>query len=589
MMRKYYETISKICHLLTTKQIFMFFIILFLALLAAFLETVGVSVIIPLANVLIQPSKLMENKYIGFVAGKVNAQTQSEYIMLVVVGVVLVYIIKNVYLIFYSWAKNKYAFKIQRELSIEMIKSYTNRGYKYFTLHNYSELNQGINGDIFNIYYVILGLTNAITQLAIICCICAFLCYSDWQLALMIIITVLICLFFIICIFRKKMQNAGKKVRYYSILTNQRFKEMVLGIKEVIAMRKQLYYVNLYERLTIRRQKYELTQNVASEIPPYLIEAICITGIMTVIGIRIGSISDREMFVSSLAAFAVGAFKILPSVGAISSSLNLVASTSASLDAVYENIDEARKINGNNSIYLNNKSIIDIHFEDKIEIRNIVFSHDPSKGKILKGVAFEIEKGDSVAIIGESGAGKTTVADLILGLYHPDEGEIIIDGKSVYDIPDAWAKMVGFVPQNIYLADSTIIENVAFGEEREDIDEAYAIECMKKAKIYNFISDLPEGVETKVGESGMRLSGGQRQRIGIARALYHKPEILILDEATSALDNETECNVMESVESLQGTMTLIIIAHRLSTVKKCNKIYEIKDGYAIERRYEDLV
>lgn len=589
MIKKYIDIIKKTRKLLSKQQIRLFYLLIVLALLAAALETIGVSAIIPLTEVFVSPEGIMQEGYLS----KLNFlrdMNSAQVCKFVIFCVIIIYLIKDLFLIFYAFFKNKYAFKVQRELSIEMVKSYLNRGYNFFTMHNYAELNQGINGDIFNIYYVIIGLTNAITQCVVIIFICAFLFMSDWRLASFLFAGVVLCLLLVVFVFRRSMYRAGQKVRYYSILTNKKFKEMVLGIKDVITMRKQRFYLDVYEELTIKRQRYELVQNVGTEIPTHIIEGICVTGIMLVLSVIVNSVDNREMFISTLAAFALGSFKILPAIGNVSSALNLISSTAASIDAVYENILTARDINKIESmIEMKDDCRFKNHlFSDGIQIKNVTFSYIPDQRIILSDVSFFIAKGSSVALIGESGAGKSTLADIMLGLYPLSNGSVNMDDININSIPNLWARTIGVVPQHIYLSDESVLENVAFGEKKEDINIELVVDCLKKAKAYSFVSELPLGLDTEVGESGIRLSGGQRQRIGIARALYHNPEILILDEATSSLDNDTESSVMEAIESLHGSITLIIIAHRLSTVEKCDKIFEIKNGKAIERKYDDL-
>ena len=587
-------------------------------LITAVLETLGVSIIIPLADAIIQPEVLKENKYFSYFATMLGIGENADVVKLVIIAVIVIYISKNCYLVFTTWLKNKYVYMVQRELSVEMLKSYSKRGYKYFAEHNFAEINCGVFLDVTEVNVMLIGFINATTRFIIICTICVFLCCTNWQIALFVMLAVVLCLLLIVGVFKKRMQRTGEKVRHYSILGNQKLKDMVLGIKEVMAMQKQDSYVSRYEELTAECNKYEVIRNVGSEIPIYLIEAICVTVMMAVVGVLISKVDDKQSFITILAAFVVGAFRILPSLGVISASLNMVSAYSANVNSVYENITEARKINSeiqkirsdvnringigidsDNSLYDtagedNSKEDTSqeenrIKFSEAISVNNLSFSHNAKQGKVLNDLNLTIECGSSVAIVGESGAGKSTLADLLLGLYRPDEGSILVDGINIADIPLEWSRLIGFVPQSIYLSDATIIENVAFGERCEKIDEVRVIECLKKAKLYDFVKELPEGLSTRVGESGMRLSGGQRQRVGIARALYHNPEILILDEATSALDNDTESAVMEAIESLQGAMTMIIIAHRLTTVRNCDRIYEIKDGKAVVREYEELI
>ena len=345
-------------------------------------------------------------------------------------------------------------------------------------------------------------------------------------------------------------------------------------------MHKQKYFINEYEKKYIERQYPVIGKTVAAESPAYLIEAVCVMGLVLAVCFKALGAQDTTILVSQLASFAVGAFRILPSLGRISSSFNQVVFSLPNLEDAYQNFQAARKKSAeSHSIEL--PADTEIRLMQQIEIRDVVWQYEGTEKKVLKGVNLIIKKGQSVAFIGQSGAGKTTLADIILGLLYPQQGKVLLDGEhDIHQIPTQWSKLIAFVPQTVYLMDDTIRNNVAFGVDEKEIIDEQIWSVLEQAQLKDFVEELPDGLDTLIGERGVRFSGGQRQRIAIARALYTNPDILILDEATSALDNETETAVMEAIERLQGHKTLIIIAHRLTTVKKCDMIYEIKNGVA---------
>ena len=282
------------------------------------------------------------------------------------------------------------------------------------------------------------------------------------------------------------------------------------------------------------------------------------------------------------------AFRILPAISRITGYVNLLIFERPRLEGAYENIKTSRDYmktldNSNKS----NEMGKDLLFERNLKVDNISWKYDEMTGDVLHNLSIEIRKGQSIGIIGESGSGKSTLSDILLGLYKPQCGNVTVDGYSIFDIPYAWSKMMGYVPQTVYLLDDTIRNNVAFGE--NDINDDDVWKALEKASLKKYVENLPDGLDTLVGEGGIKFSGGQRQRIAIARALFTKPSILILDEATSALDNETESAVMEAIESLQGTITMIIIAHRLSTIRNCDRIFEISEGRAIEVKKDKFI
>lgn len=591
MVRKIIDALRRLFQILNRNQKILGIMVLVCSFIAAILETLGVSVIVPLVNALLQPEQLFEVSYVRMITDFLGIHTNAGLILMIISAVILIYILKNLFFIFCAWIKAKYACKVQRECSVYMMQSYMNRGYTFFLNRNVNELRQGVFDDVTSLYQIISGLLMAVTQLMIATFICIYMCFADWQIALGVILSAFLCLLIVFVFFRRRMLQAGVRYRTYSILASQALLQAFQGIKEVLVMRKQKFFVKEFEENTVKRQNATVVQTIGGEIPAYIIEAVCIIGIMVILGIRIVHMPNPESFVAVLASFAIGAFRILPALGKISNAINIISGSMPGLNAVYENIVEARKYNDNfyNTEVEDEEQYRDLTFEKSVSIQDLTFSYNSEQQKVLNKLSLEVLKGQSVAFVGESGAGKSTLADLVLGVLVPDEGEVLLDNINIRKIPVLWGKLIGYVPQSIYLSDTSICKNVAFGIEESEIDEDSVKTALEKAELLDFVEGLPNGIHTKVGDRGVRLSGGQRQRIGIARALYHDPEILILDEATSALDNETEKSVMEAIDSLHGKMTLLIIAHRLTTIKNCDVIYEIVDGKAVRRAYEELV
>ena len=289
-------------------------------------------------------------------------------------------------------------------------------------------------------------------------------------------------------------------------------------------------------------------------------------------------------FVPIISVFVVAAFRLMPSFNRITEYMGTIIYSKSSINSVYSDLKEVEELNKQLIDLEKNNNIGTIGFKQNIVLRNITFGYPNTDQNVLSEINLKIQKNTSIAFIGPSGAGKSTLADIILGILEPQSGDILVDDNSIYHNMYAWHQMIGYIPQNIYLLDDTIPRNIAFGVDDEQIDEEKMQSAISQAQLKELIGSLSKGLETEIGERGIRLSGGQRQRIGIARALYNEPQILILDEATSALDNDTEKAVMEAIESLHGKMTLIIIAHRLSTIENCDFVYEVKDGSIIQKR-----
>ena len=325
-----------------------------------------------------------------------------------------------------------------------------------------------------------------------------------------------------------------------------------------------------------------IRQAFGAATPAYLIEAVCITGLLVAVAIQMVSVDDSINLISQMATIGVAAFRILPSLGAILSSLNSAVYYAPALSVAYDTLQRVKALELKQEIENSKKQVLagNYSFKDELKLEDVSFSYPQAREKVIEKLNMVIRKGTSVAFIGASGAGKTTLADLILSLLKPENGKIFMDGTDINELGDKWHEIIGYVPQSIYLTDSSIRKNIAFGIEESKIDDKKIWKALEMAQLRSFVDSLPEGLDTRVGECGVKFSGGQRQRIAIARALYKEPDILILDEATAALDNETETAVMESIEALQGYKTLIIVAHRLTTIKNCNVIYEITNGKA---------
>ncbi len=578
-LRNVQDVWKKYKFILTASQKRWGIVVVIMTFIGAVFETLGVSVIIPLVQVIMNPEMLLDNPYSASVIHALRLKSRAQLIMASGVAVILVYMGKNVFLFFLSYVRAKYACKVQRELSVEMMKSYLGRGYSFFLNSNTGTLLRGMTNSINGTYEALYYIFKIMAEIFTVACICVYILMMDAMLAFCVIALAVLCLLCVAFGFRKWMKKCGNLEYTLSAAINKILLQAFQGVKEVLVMNKQHYFVEKYEKQYIRRQYAVIGKTVAAESPSYLIEAVCVMGLIIAVCMKAMGTQDVTLLVSQLASFAVGAFRILPSLGRITNSFNQVIFYMLSLEDTYQNFKAVREAPAENKETDKIAKPEERSFHEKIEVKNVTWKYDGSEKAVLNDVSLVIEKGQSVALIGQSGAGKTTLADILLGLLVPENGKIIMDGQyDIHQMRAAWSRIIAFVPQTVYLMDDTIRNNVAFGMDAEEIDEKQVWEALDQAQLKTFVEELPEGLDTLIGERGVRFSGGQRQRIAIARALYTNPDILVLDEATSALDNETENAVMEAIERLQGKKTLIIIAHRLTTVRKCDILYEVRDG-----------
>lgn len=582
------DVLNKLNYILNKKQKKLSVIVLLMTAVGALLETLGVSIIIPLVSAFLSPDQLMENQYIKPIVLFLHIETSEQLLILISAAVIVIYILKNAYMLLLSYVRVKFSVKVKRELSIKMMNSYMEREYSFFLGVNSADILRGVGYDVSGVQDILFQLFRIMADGLTALCICVFIIRTDVVMAVSIIFLMGISLGLLLLVFRSRMKRIGDYYRECTAQVNKYLYEAFQGIKDVIVFHKEPYFIGKYAVSFTNQQTAEVSKTIAAESPAYFIEAIFVSGLITVVGIKMIAGSDTAVFVPQLSAFAIAAFRILPSIGKISAGFNQLICSCPALNAAYGNLKEVEAYKNESRVQRGSVKKGENIFKSEIAIRNMYWKYPNSERYVIEDLNLTIRKGKSVALIGESGAGKSTMADIMLGLLVPDRGDIEVDHVSIYEIMDSWKATIGYVPQAVFLTDDTIRHNIAFGVDEKDIDEDKIQYVVEKAQLADTIAALPNGLDTVLGERGTRFSGGQRQRVAIARALYNDPDILILDEATAALDNDTENAIMEAIDALQGYKTLVIIAHRLTTIRNCDEIYEIRDGKALRREKAEI-
>lgn len=588
------QMVKELNYILNKGQKMRVFFVLFVILISSTLELLGVTAILPFVQALLTPEKLMGNPWISKFMDIFGISSDKGLLLLLGVGLILIYIFKNLYIIFSYYVQYDFSTRVQKDLSVKMLTSYLRRPYDFFLDTNSAEILRGCGSDTSGVYTIISCLTTIITELLTIMMIGLFIIVTDPWTAIGILLLMLVVMLGMIGIFKPVMKRAGKKNIEAATRKNKAIYQTISGIKEIFVMQRKELFLEEYKEASEVSRKVQRTSDFLGSCPDRIVEGICVSGLIGIVCIRLTMNANMIDFVPKLAAFAMAAFKILPSIGKITSRVNALVYQRLALMKVYDNMKEADAYVEQQTDYIKNSSVYhtekrNIDFCEKLEISHVFWKYSNQKEPVLTDTTLSIEKGQSIAFIGASGAGKTTLADIILGLLHPQKGTVVMDGMDVYAMPEEWAKIVGYVPQAVFLMDDTVRNNISFGLPEELIEDEKIWDALERAQLKSFIETLPKGLDTIVGERGVKFSGGQRQRVAIARALYNRPEILVLDEATAALDNETETAVMESIDALQGQITMIIVAHRLTTIRNCDKIYEIRDGKAVERTKKEVL
>lgn len=589
----------KIYDIFTVKQRKGAFLLFVLLLIGSLLEMLGVSIIVPLVQVILMPESMLERDSCQWIWRILHVENSTTLVLWVSAGAIAVYLIKNGYMSFLSYYKNHFYRKVEKEISMRLMNSYLSREYTFHINTNTSVLLRSIIYDITGVSCSMASIFTILMESMSALLIIVVLITTDFSMAVVLAFSALAALLLNVATFHRIMKTEGGHAITYSHMCLKAVNEAFNGIKDVMVTRRQSFFAESYREAVAGKNKSNAAKNFASECPAYVIEGICITAFIVMLCIKSITGQSGAEFVSQAAAFAIAAFRILPSVGKITNNYNTVVYYQAMVEDVYKNVHEAQKFAQNNKLVMaedcagREPTAVESSgaenvpaFHSEITVENVSWKYPNAENSVIHNLNMVIPKGHAVGLIGTSGAGKTTLADMVLGLLPAQSGAIRMDGADIKTIPVTWSRTIGYVPQSVYLTDDTIRNNVAFGIERTRIDDNVVWEALEKAQLKAFVESLPQGIDTIVGERGIKFSGGQRQRVAIARALYYDPAILVLDEATSALDNETESAVMEAIESLQGQKTLIIVAHRLTTIRSCDEVYEIADGKAICRTRE---
>lgn len=554
-----------------------------LMIIGAALQTAGMGMIMPVVSLVLNKENMHTPGLLNDAFRIIGGGSETRFIVIVMLALVAVFIIKNAFLYFQQKVTLAFVYTNQFRTSERMMKNYLRRGYEFFLNADTAVVQRKITSDVNNMYALVLALLQLVSDI-IVFIFMGTLCFVQDPLMTVIITVVLVLLLVIIKkVLKPILRKAGEdNQNYYSGLFKH-IAQTVQGIKEVKISCKEQYFVTEYTKCgkgyVDAVQKYSLY----NQVPKLLIEPVCVAVLIGYMLYMILTGTDGETMITTLSAFAAAAVFLLPCVNRVNNQINNISYFEPFFMGVSDNLQD--EINGENvDMSYATDSEEKMAVEKEIELKDIVYAYPNTEKKIFDGANLQIPIGKSVGIVGTSGAGKSTVVDILLGLLEVQEGAILADGKNVKENYRAWLKNIGYIPQMIFMLDDTIRKNVAFGVPEEQIDEKRLWEVLKEAQLDEFIKTLPEGLDTGIGERGIRLSGGQRQRIGIARALYNNPEVLILDEATSALDNDTEAAIMESINRLHGKKTLVIIAHRLQTIEKCDVVYRVENGKAVIER-----
>lgn len=573
--------------LLDGKQKRKMVLIVFLMLIGGVLESLSISAAIPVMKVVIDPEAVANNKYMSAVYNALHLTSPMQFTLLMMCLLVFAFVLKNLFLFFQNVVQLRFVYTNQFATSRRMMINFMKRPYEYYLGAETAVIQRNITSDVNNMYALILTILQLTSELVVFTCLAVVLLLVDAAMVLTITVLLVAVLVVIKIVLKPIMYKAGQDNQdYYSDLFKW-IEEAVMGIKEIKVANKEHYFINEYAKCGAGYVGAVQKYNVYNSTPRLLIETICIGGLVGYMSVVMLNGATMEQMIPQLTVFGLAAMRLLPSANRINNYSTSISYFEPFLWNVSEHLQT--EINDGNvvydeAVYREKKEVEKLPVNNEIVLEDITYKYPNTEKLIFNHANIQIPIGSAVGIVGSSGSGKTTMVDVLLGLLQLQTGTIKADGVDVQTNYEGWLKNIGYIPQTIFMIDETIRKNVAFGYADDEIDDEKVWAALREAQLDEFVKSLPDGLDTGIGERGIRLSGGQRQRIGIARALFEDPEVLVLDEATSALDGETEAAIMDSINRLHGKKTLIIIAHRLTTIEKCDMVYRVEDGNILKER-----
>lgn len=573
---------QKLWYLLEPDQRHSAIVMVALMLIGMVLETLGVGLVIPALALMTQAD--VASKYPGL-APFISALGNPSHERLVVAGMLTlvgVYAVKGLFLGFLAWQQARFVFGLQSNLSQRLFSGYLLQPYTFHLQRNSAQLIRNTIGQVADVTNVIQQGLILLTELFVLLGILALLLAVEPLGALLVMTTLALAGWGFNRITRGYILRWGEARQYHEGLRIQYLQEGLGGAKDVKLLGREGDFLSQYRRHNFGSAKVGKRQTALQALPRLWLELLAVAGLAALVMIMIGQGKPIEALLPTLGLFAAAAFRLMPSTNRVLGSVQNIRFTLPAINTLH------------GEFHLLEASAKPLHgtalpFRTALTLDGVSFQYPGTEARALQDVALAIPRGSSVGFIGGSGAGKSTLVDVILGLLTPSGGAVRVDGADIQGCIRQWQDQLGYVPQSIFLTDDSLRRNVAFGLPAELIDEAAVWRAIRAAQLEQFVNELPQGLDTVVGERGIRLSGGQRQRIGIARALYHNPQVLVLDEATSSLDVATERGVMEAIRALHGDKTIIIVAHRLSTVEHCDRLFRLENGTVVEEGEASVV
>ena len=543
--------------------------------LGMLLETLGVGLVIPALSLLTQNDIASNYPALQPILQTLGNPSQQNLIVGGMLTLVGVYLVKTLFLAFLAWRQMRFAFGVQAQFSQRLFKVYLHQPYTFHLQRNSAQLIRNVINEVSMVTgNAILPGMILLTELLVLFGLCGMLLIVEPRGTLIVVSVLGIAAWAFHHFTHRHIERWGLARQHHEGLRLQHLQQGLGGAKDVKLLGREANFLEQYRQHNVQSAHVGQMQSVLLQLPRLWLELLAVSGLAMLVISMLAQSRALDAILPMLGLFAAAAFRLMPSASRILNAVQALRYGLPMIDTLYTELNLGIP-------EVSDASYLSAPFDVAIELRRVTYTYPGAAEPALKDTSLVITRGELVGFVGVSGAGKSTLVDILLGLLTPDEGEVRVDGKNIQENLRNWQDQIGYVPQSIYLTDDTLRRNVAFGLSDEHIDDFAVQRAIQAAQLTNFVASLPNGLATIVGERGVRLSGGQRQRIGIARALYHDPAVLLLDEATSSLDTVTEHDVMQAVIALHGSKTIMIVAHRLSTIEHCDQVYQMKQGELI--------
>jgi ABC-type multidrug transport system fused ATPase/permease subunit len=548
-----------------------------LILIGTALETFSIGMMIPVLSVIASDDQTISLPFLT-----INPSLDKSQLILLAVGLMFaVYVFKNAFLAGSTWIQRGFLTRVTSRVAARMLETYIRQPYAFHLRKNSSTLIRNTQDASILVAGGVEPMLTILTEGLIAFALFTVLVVVEPVGTICVIGLLLFATFIFQRFFDQKLQRWGTLRQIQKGLIIQTIQQGLGAVKDVQVLGREEWFVNEHrERQTLDANLIRRI-NTVQAIPRLWLEVMAMAGLAGLVAIMLATGKDIDKIIPTVGLFAVTSFKVLPSINKLVSSKQTLRVSRSTIETIHHDLDLPISVKPSHEN-------VNFQFENVV-VDQLDFKYEQSENLVLSNVKMRIQSGEAVGFVGQSGSGKSTLIDIMLGLLEPQNGSVLINGQTITNVKQSWQQQIGYIPQTIFLMDDSLRRNIAIGIADKEIDEAAIVDALKSAQLEDFVASLPEGLDTVVGERGVRLSGGQRQRIGIARALYHRPSVLVLDEATSSLDTETEHGVMQAVQALQGDKTVIIVAHRLSTVEYCDRLYRLDAGRIVDEGTFDEV